>query len=39
VFVDAAPNSGDDYIMPDLAHDTRQKRAFPDTAAMHEYAG
>jgi hypothetical protein len=26
VLVDAASGLGDDYIMPDLAHDTRQMR-------------
>jgi hypothetical protein len=28
LLVDAAPGRGDDYIVPDLAHDTRQMSAF-----------
>jgi hypothetical protein len=28
VLVDAAPGRGDDYIMPDLAHDMRHVRMF-----------
>jgi len=37
VFVDAAPSRGDDYIMPDLAHDTRHVRATASGTAMHKH--
>ncbi len=39
LLVDAAPGRGDDYIVPDLAHDTRQKRAFASSAALHKDTG
>jgi hypothetical protein len=38
VLIDAASGHGDDYIMPDLTHDTRQMSAFSGTTTMHIYA-
>ena len=32
------PASGDNHSMPDLAHDTRQKRTFTPNAAMYKHA-
>jgi len=34
LLVDAALGRGDDYIVPDLAHDTRQMRMFGDELSL-----
>jgi hypothetical protein len=38
VLVDAASGRGDNYSMPDLAHDTRQIRMFRCPVGMHNHA-
>jgi hypothetical protein len=39
VLVDAASGRGDNYSIPDLAHDTRQKRTTALMTAMYKYSG